>query len=592
MTFHPFDVTLLENLAGLDSDAVKQACEDNLIDLTAYLWDIADPGEPLVGGWAMDAIADHLEATYYDHIKRLLITVPPGFSKSSLTNVFFPLWVWLRTPHARFISASYESGIPERDNLKCRRLIAHEKWQRFWGDRFKLIVPNTVDRFENDRTGWKMATAVGAKLIGYRGNYILIDDPNDPDVENQSGLKRVQAVRWFREVVPTRLNNVSRDKIIVIQQRLHMEDVAGTALSLEHENYVHLNIPMEYEPRVYIQAWTPPEAGSDPSTPDQIITLFDETAEAAVAVNPDCIFWQDPRTQSGELAWPERFPALYVAKLKKTLGKTMASAQLQQRPVPRGGNIIKTESWKLWQNETYPTFSFILATLDTAYTEDTANDPSGLCIWGLFHDVPEVRELRYTDRMGNQLPAPPEESGNPKVMLIYAWTDWLELNDLVRRVLHTCTRPRDPNLLVDYGKDLIGIPRFPVDTLVIEGKASGLSVQQEIVRLTSQGRGRTLFVDMLPAKLLRDDKLSRLVSVSHLFENEVVWAPDKEFATKVIDQVGNFPYAGHDEFCDCTSMALRWFRDRGFAPTREELVEEMDIAKSFRPAPPPLYGGI
>ena len=551
--------------AGEYNEETKQACEESLIELTSYLWDIADPGEPLVGGWAMDAIAEHLEATYYDYIRRLLITVPPGFSKSSLTNVFFPLWVWIKTPHARFISASYESGIPERDNLKCRRLIANEKWQRLWGDRFRLIVPTTVERFENDKTGWKMATAVGAKLTGYRGNYILIDDPNDPSVENVSGAKRVSAVRWFRETVPTRLNNMARDKIIVIQQRLHMEDVAGTALGLEHENYVHLNIPMEYEPRTYINAWMPPEEEDGDDAPDRIVTMFDQVAEVAVAQNADCIFWMDPRQLPGELAWPERFTARDVAKLKKTLGKTMTSAQLQQRPVPRGGNIIKTECWKLWDKDAYPTFSYLLALLDTAYTEDTANDPSGLMILGLWHD----------------------EYANPKVMLVDAWTDHLELNELVRRTLHTCIRDK-----TNYGKDLEGLPRYPVDTLVIEGKASGLSVQQEITRLLSQGVGRTLFVEMLPAKLLRDDKLSRLVSVSHLFENDIIWAPDKEFASKVIDQVGNFPFAGHDEFVDCISMGLRWFRDRGFAPTREELFEEGEREKAFQPKPPPLYGGI
>src|SRR5258707_8852960 len=74
--------------AGEYNEDIKRACEESLIELTAYLWDIADPGEPLVTGWAMDAIAEHLEATFYDHIRRLLITVPPGFSKSSLTNVF------------------------------------------------------------------------------------------------------------------------------------------------------------------------------------------------------------------------------------------------------------------------------------------------------------------------------------------------------------------------------------------------------------------------------------------------------------------------------------------------------------------------
>lgn len=564
--------------------------------LTGYLWDITDPGEPLIGGWAMDAIAEHLEAVYHDDIRRLLVTVPPGFSKSSLTNVFFPLWVWIKEPHNRFIKASYEEGIPERDNDKCRNIIGNEKWKRYWGDKFVLQAPNTKGRFENNHTGWMMSTAVGAKLIGHRANYILIDDPNDPAVENQSGAKRVRAVRWFRETVPTRLNNAARDKIIVIQQRLHMEDVAGTALGLSHEEYVHLNIPMEFEKRVYINAF---QFDKEDGDRDRIVTLFDDEAIAALNEDRRCLFWEDPRTEEGQLAWPERFPEKEVAKLKKTLGVTMWEAQMQQRPVPRGGNIIKTSDWRTWDKDNYPTFSFILATLDTAYTEKTQNDPSGLTIWGLFQD----------------------EWGNPRIMLIYSWTDWLGLNPLVRRVLHTCTvPPKSSNIGQLFEKvplnpgqrpstegpvrpmqltapsefnECEGMPRFPVDKLVIEGKASGLSVQQEIARLVSQGHARNLSVDILPQELIRDDKISRLVAVSHLFgPNGIVYAPNKEFADNVIDQVGNFPYATHDEFVDCTSMALGWFRHNGFAPTREERFEEEQHERRYQPAPPPLYGGV
>lgn len=534
------------------------------MSLTSYLWDITDPGEPLVGGWAMEAIASHLEAVLDDDIRRLLITVPPGFSKSSLTNVFFPLYVWLKTPHARFIKASYEEGIPERDNDKCRNIIAHEKWNRYWGGVFQLKHPNTKERFENDKTGWMMATSVGAKLIGHRGNYILIDDPNDPSVEHQSGAKRVTAVRWFRETVPTRLNNAAHDKIVVIQQRLHMEDVAGTALSLVHENYVHLNIPMEYEPRLYINAF---QFDKDDNDRDRIVTLFDSDAADAVQEDATCLFWQDPRREEGELAWPQRFPANEISKLKKTLGATMWAAQMQQRPVPRGGNIIKTEDWKTWEKPTYPYMKYIIATLDTAYTEKTSNDPSGMTIWGLWAD----------------------EWGNPRIMLLYAWTDWLALNPLVRRVLHTCTKDKSNE---DAGS--LGLARFPVDVLVIEGKASGISVQQEIARLVSTGQAKNLFVEMLPQELLRDDKHSRLVAVSHLFgqDHGIVYAPNLEWADTVIDQCGNFPYVTHDEYVDCTSMALGWFRNRGFAPTREETFEEEMAVRQYQKSPPPLYGGV
>ena len=575
----------LDIISALEDLARREACEQSLMALTDYVWDILDPGEPLVTGWAMDAIAAHLEAVYLDHIRRLLVTVPPGFSKSTLVNVVFPLWVWIKEPYRRFIKASYEEGIPERDNDKCRNIIGHEKFSRFWGDKFKLVHPNTKGRFENDQTGWMMATSVGAKLIGHRGNYVLIDDPNDPSVENQSGAKRITAVRWFRETVPTRLNNMAFDKIIVIQQRLHMEDVAGTALSLEHENYVHLNIPMEYEPRIYINGYQ-----ADPDEPDRenITTLFDQDAVKLLTDDPDAMFWSDPRTEPGELAWPERFPAREIKKLKKTLGRTMWEAQMQQRPVPRGGNIIKTEDWITWEKDNFPKIDFLLACLDTAYTEKTQNDPSALVIWGLWHD----------------------EWGNPKLMLIYAWTDWLELNKLVRRVLHTCTRPaasateigplvglKGETLKLDIASDYVecaGLPRFPVDTLLIEGKAAGISVQQEISRLISQGHSRHINVDMMPPEWLREDKISRLVSVSHMFGKEtgIIYAPNKAYADAVIDQCGSFPSAAHDDLVDCTSMGLRWFRDRGFTPTREEVfMDEMAVRTQFQ-SPPPLYGGV
>jgi predicted phage terminase large subunit-like protein len=245
----------------------------------------------------------------------------------------------------------------------------------------------------------------------------------------------------------------------------------------------------------------------------------------------------------------------------------MAEAQLQQHPVPRGGNIIKTEDWRTWDKDVFPKMDFLIAALDTAYTEKTQNDPAALIIWGLWHD----------------------EFGNPKIMMIYAWSDWLELNPLVRRVLHTCTNDKR-----NYGDDLQGLPRFPVDTLVIEGKASGLSVQQEISRLIAQGHARKIMVDMVPAQQLRDDKIARLVAVSHLFgkDDGIVYAPSHSWADAVIDQVGNFPYTTHDDYVDCTAHGLRWYRNQGFAPTREERFEEEMAIREYRKVPPPLYGGV
>jgi phage terminase large subunit-like protein len=522
---------------------MKQGCEENLLKFFEYIWPILEPGAPLVHGWPLEAVAAHLEAVMLGHIKRLLITIFPGSTKSSMTNVGFPMWCWLQKPYYRFISASYSEGLTQRDNLKCLRVLQSEDFIRLWGDRFKLTQPARPDKFENNKTGWKMATSVGGQLLGHRGDIILIDDPNSPQVESE--VVRRSTNLWFREVVPTRLNDVQNSSIVVIQQRMHLDDVAGIAV--ETGEYTWLNVPMEYEPRIYVNGY---RAGSD-----QIETFIDAQVDECEEV-----FWQDPRVVPDELAWPERFPRQEVEKLKKILGPTQTAAMLQQHPVPRGGAIIKTEWWQLWKEPKFPPLEFILATLDTAFTEKKTNDPSAMTIWGVTHDV----------------------SGVPRVLLLYAWEDWLGFNDLLMRVIRTCTvNPMSPLEVDQFNRD----PRFPVDKLLIESKTAGISLGQEIARLcTDQPFGVELFN---PDKY--GDKIARLHGVEHLFASKCIWAPDRAYADKVIEQCASFPYGKHDEYVDCTTSGLRWLRDCGFMPTAEErLVDETESLR-YRKRPMPLY---
>ena len=66
--------------------------QESLLAFTKRLWPVLEPQTPFVNGWAMEAICEHLEAVTDGYIKRLLVNVPPGFSKSMLTDVFFPAW--------------------------------------------------------------------------------------------------------------------------------------------------------------------------------------------------------------------------------------------------------------------------------------------------------------------------------------------------------------------------------------------------------------------------------------------------------------------------------------------------------------------
>jgi predicted phage terminase large subunit-like protein len=486
--------------------------EDRLIDYAEYVWPVIEPAIPFIRGWAIESISDHLEAVTRGHIRKLLMNVPPGFTKSLFTDVFWPSWEWgpRNMPWLRYVCASYSNHLTERDNMRCRNIVISDRYRDLWGKRFGIS------------NGWKLATSVGGIGVGERGDRFIIDDPNNT-MDMESAQVRETTNMWFTEVVPDRLNNPQESAIVIIQQRLHEDDVSGVALARKM-GFTHLLIPMEYEPRVYVNGY---------DADGKIKTYINEDV---ALVAPEDIFWEDPRIEDGELAWPERFTQEVCDDLKRDKGPYAWAGQYQQTPAPRGGAIIKEDFWQVWDQDKFPNFEYILASLDTAFTEKEENDPSAITIWGVFRD----------------------EAGNPKVMLMWAWEERLEFSDLFQKVVNTCVPSLSNNKMV---------PSFPVDKLIIESKASGMSVGQELHRLV-RGRGE-ISIELIDPKRY-GDKIARMHAVQHMFADNMVYAPNREYSDKVIRHCAIFPRGSHDDLADTVSQAMRYLRDCGFVVRRDE----------------------
>ena len=342
----------------------RDLCSSSLLDFMTLGWETLEPTTPFVPGWAVEAVADHLEAVSAGQITRLLVNVPPGCTKSMTTSVFWPMWEWGpgAAPGHRFISCSYAQELAIRDNVRARDLAVSEWYQARWGSdwQFKDDV-NAKTRYENTATGWRQASSIGASLIGHRGDRIILDDPHAVrDVE--STTIREDALRWFSETLPTRLNHLEQSAIVVIMQRVHERDISGLILA-EDLGYEHLCLPMEYEPvtRCFTHvARTDREPErvarvQDESDPLPRYVTEDEAAEDStlqgVELKYETLTCQDRRTVEGELLWPERFSAVAVAALKKVFrawGGTYAEAgQLQQRPAPRKGGMFQKDDFQI-----------------------------------------------------------------------------------------------------------------------------------------------------------------------------------------------------------------------------------------------------
>jgi len=124
-----------------------------------------------------------------------------------------------------------------------------------------------------------------------------------------------------------------------------------------------------------------------------------------------------------------------------------------------------------------------------------------------------------------------------------------------------------------------------VDKLLIESTAAGISVSQELRRLYSH---ENFAVQLQPVG--RFDKTARLYSVQHLFDEGMIYAPDKDWADIVIQQVSVFPKGKHDDLVDTVSQALRHLRDLGMMQRAPERIAELDEIKRLpTKEPAPLY---
>ena len=339
-------VKLLDQLDEVES-------EESLRRFIELGWIVLEPSRSFVGGWHIDAICDHLQAVTDGGLTRLLINVPPGCMKSLTTDVFWPAWEWgpRNRPDLRYVASSYSQDLTVRDNRRTRNLIRSSWYQHKWGDRFHLVDDqNAKVRFDTNKSGFKLATSVGGLGTGERGDRFVIDDPHNVK-DGESEKKRTEAILWFTETVPTRVNDPEESAIIIIMQRVHEGDVSGEALARDL-GYEHLRLPMEFEPerrcystvkpsymkskykKVYYNSrhhtWQTDEPDSEDMVGDELIT--------------DRRYSVDPREEDNELLWPNRMSRMVVERDKKAMGTYACAGQFQQRPSPRGGGMFQ-RSW-------------------------------------------------------------------------------------------------------------------------------------------------------------------------------------------------------------------------------------------------------
>lgn len=502
------------------------ACEASLAMFLRLAWPSFD-SSPYANNWHIDAISEHLMAVSNGQIRRLLVNQPPRTGKTNLIAIAWPVWSWalpanpsfpLHGPGVRFLCGSYGANKAEADGVTARRLIGSNWFQERWGDRVQIAADrDNQGQYDTTAGGSRISTGIPESL-GKGGAIRILDDANKVN-EVESELVRTGINRAYDEIWRTRSNDPTNGAEVIVAQRLHENDLSGHVM--DEADVVHLMLPMEFD------------------APRHCHTVIGFT---------------DPRKRDGELLWPARFNAAWATKQKAVMGPHAWVGQMQQSPSVRGGGIVLRDWWQVWPPEgqedswtqtvevdgrsvermLFPSLDYVLVSVDTAYTEKEENDYSACTVWGSFL-----------------------LAGNPKIILLEAWRERLEMRALVMKILDTARRRK-------------------ADGVLIEAKASGLSVIQEMRRLMRDGEF-TLFGDVP-----KGDKVARLHAVSPAFSAGLVYAPQRKWSDMVIDEVASFPRSRYADLTDSVSAGVNKLRRLGVVQQVDEVEAERNEALAFR----------
>jgi len=321
---------------------------NNLFAYTHRAFLELNPGTPFLHAFYLRAICYALERVERGEVRRLLILLPPRHLKSHCASVAFSTWFLGRHPGMHVVGVSYNADLAQTFSAQVRRLI-ESPWNRavfpaLVLDPRKASVEELRIRHHGGR---RIATSVGGTFTGKGANLIIIDDPMKAD-DAFSETRRDDIFNWITSTVVSRFNDPKTGAMIVVAQRLHVDDLPGRLIAAGGWEVLEL-------PAI-------------------------ATAPALIDIGEDL---QWPR-ERGALLHPERIDKDALDQIRRELGAHAFETQYQQRPAPPEGNLIRTEWFGTYEKPLpHRQYEAVVQSWDPAAVPGNSNDYSVCTTWGL-----------------------------------------------------------------------------------------------------------------------------------------------------------------------------------------------------------------
>jgi hypothetical protein len=331
------------------SPVVLAACRSDFASFTRPCFHSLNPNATLQMNWHHYALANVMELVCRGRIRRLAINLPRRALKSFMVSVALPAYVLGHDPSKRIVVASYGADLAVKLSNDFRTIV-NSPFYRAMFPRMQISrAKNTELEVATTLNGYRFATTIEGSLAGRGGDILIIDDPHKPgDVVYETSRNRVY--RWFCDTALPALDDKQHGAVLLVMQRLHVDDLTGRVLRAAPGEWNHLSLP----------------------------AIAQEEESILIGEN------EYHFRKAGDLLHPAREPIEVLDSLRVQLGAETFAAQYQQSPM-HPDSLIMNQNWiqRYDQLPTRTSSSKIFQSWDTASKDGELNDYS-VCVTLLY----------------------------------------------------------------------------------------------------------------------------------------------------------------------------------------------------------------
>lgn len=492
---------------------IKHICEMSFLHFARYIFQ-RQTGQRLIVAPYHHVMCDTLQRVERGEIKRLIINIPPSYTKTELAVISFISHGLAINPRSKFIHTSYSDSLVLNNSSRIKEIVNAEWFSRYWPNIMRQDS-RSKSLWSNEFRGGLYAVSAGGAITGFHagriGNEgepstyagaIVIDDPLKAN-DAYSRVIRERRNIWLNNTIKSRTATPDVP-IILIMQRVHDDDPTGFLLrGGSGDQWYHLCIPADYDPEAPY-----------PSEYTHGIPIKADLAKGPI--------------------WAFKHNQTLLDELRKA-DKYTYSSQYMQRPSPQGGSIFeirglqyydhydKAEAQVYYKSGDAVKIRSCYVFCDTAHKKGQENDYTVFALYGLGMD----KRIYLLDQLRDKMTAP--ELKRAFIAFLEKWGVDVD----------NCLGPRE---------------------VLIEDKASGIGLIQEIRDdIKAQRITRGIKIIGVPRNI---DKVSRANSAAPSVANGKVVLPAlASYTRELVREIEDFSATmthRHDDQVDTMCDAIQY----------------------------------